>query len=111
MNHHKFDNDAPATSDADYRAFVAWLSERTADELRQAKNNAERQKRALCRYYWRGLQANLTASELIDFLGVSSPSILDRAGYDEAESSAIMNLSDSLSDQDIERAGAGDVAS
>jgi len=58
----------------------------------------------LCRYYGRGERANLTPGELIDFLAVSSPSILDAAGYTEAEADALMKLSDSLTD-DINRAG------
>ncbi len=95
-----FDNDA-YSSDDDYFAFVEWLSELTATELRQAKGNPEQQKQALCRYYKRGEQANLTPSELIDFLGVSAHSILERAGYDEAEGDAVMEISDALGDEEI----------
>lgn len=109
MDYDKFDNDSDA-SDADYFAFVEWLSEHAATELRQAKGETERQKQALCRYYKRGLRANLTTSELIDFLGVSSPSILDRAGYYEAEGDALMAISDGLTDEDIERAALHETA-
>ena len=72
MDYNKFDNDGE-TSDEEYFAFVKWLSAQTADELRQCKSEPEKQKRALCRYYKRGERANLTAGELIDFLGVDTP--------------------------------------
>jgi phosphohistidine phosphatase SixA len=96
-----FDNDAEGATDEEYFAFVAWLSEQTANELQAARGDTEAQKQALCRYYRRGLRANLTAEELIDFLGVSSPSIWEEAGYSEAEADALMQLSDSLTDDDI----------
>ena len=100
MDYSKFDNDAD-TSDEEYFAFVEWLSAQTAEELRQARGEPEKQKQALCRYYKRGERANLTAGELIDFLGVSSPSILDRAGCDEEEADALMQISDNLEDEAI----------
>ena len=102
MDYDRFDNDSD-TSEADYRAFVEWLSEGAVTEFRQARGDAERQKQVLCRYYKRGLRANLTTGELVDFLGVSSRSILDRAGYDEDESDAVMVLSADLTDEEIER--------
>ena len=101
MNIEDFDNDADDSSDEDYSAFVQWLSQVTAEELREAKGNPDQQRQALCRYYKRGDKANLTPSELIDFLGVSRPSILDRAGYDEEDGDAIMHISDSLTYDEI----------
>ncbi len=101
MDFANYDNDANP-SDADYFAFVAWLSDLTAQELVQAKGSPRQQKRALCRYYKRGERAHLTAGELIDFLAVSTPSILDQAGYDDEEADAIMQISDGLSDEEID---------
>lgn len=103
MDYNKFDNDTNP-SDDDYFDFVQWLSEATAVELAQAKGNREQLKNALCRYYKRGLRANLTTSELIDFLGVSTPSILDEAGFDEQEADEVMSLSDTLTDENIHQA-------
>jgi len=74
MDYENYDNDSN-DSDEDYSAFVKWLSDLTAGELRRAKGDSQQQKQALCRYYKRGEKANLTADELIDFLAVSSPSI------------------------------------
>ena len=96
MNYETFDNDAPNTSNEDYYAFVKWIEQRTSDELRQVIGNPAAQKLALCRYYKRGLMANLTPSELIDFLP------LDAAEYSESEVGAVMAISDALTDEEIE---------
>ena len=100
MDFTKFDNDADE-SDENYFAYVAWLSKLTAADLRSVKGDAQQQKLALCRYYKRGERANLTAGELIDFLGVSSPSILDMAEYTDDEGDALFVISDNLTEDDI----------
>ncbi len=109
MDFNKFDNDADESAD-NYFAYVAWLSELTAEDLRRVKGSREQQKQALCRYYKHGEQANLTAGELIDFLGVSSPSILDMAGYTEEEGDALFATSDKLTNDDISRVSLIDAA-
>lgn len=100
MEYETFDNDT--ASDAEYSQFVEWLSEHVAVELRDAQGDAHQQKMVLCRYYKRGLKANLTAAELIDFLGVSTPSILDRAGFTDEEGDTLMAISDRLTEAEIE---------
>ncbi len=100
INYESYDNDTNP-SDDDYFAFVNWLRARTTHELRQAEGDPERQKQALIRYYRQGEQSNLTAGELIDFLGVSSPSILEMAGYTDEEGDAVMEISDSITDADL----------
>ena len=100
MDYARYDNDTNE-DDGDYSEFVEWLSVLTAAALREAKPDPVRQKQALCCYYKQGERANLTAGELIDFLGVSSPSILDRAGYTSEEGDAVMRISDSLTDEDL----------
>lgn len=100
MDYEHYDNDANPSND-DYVAFVAWLSEAAASELREAKGDPAGQKAALSRYYARGERAHLSAGELIDFLAVSTPSILDMAGYSDDESDAVMRISGSVSDQDL----------
>ena len=110
MDFNKFDNDTDP-SDKNYFAFVAWISELTANELREVRGNPEKQKEVLCRYYKRGENANLTAGELIDFLGVSSPSILDVAGYTDEEGDALFVISDKLTDDEISRISLVDTVS
>jgi len=109
MDHETFNNDADV-SEADYRAFVQRLSERTAAELRHARGWPDDQRQALCRYYRRGLRANLSTGELVDFLGVSALSILDKAGCDDEEADALMALSADLTDEEIERAALDEAA-
>ncbi|MGI4790278.1 MAG: hypothetical protein ACRYFS_15680 [Janthinobacterium lividum] len=103
MDYDSFDNDDPETSDENYSEYVGWLSERTAKELRQAKGDAVRQRLVLCQYYKRGEKANLAASELIDFLAVSSPSIFDMADYTDDESDTAMVISDGLTDDEVSK--------
>ena len=100
MDYQNYDKDTD-NSDEDYFVFVSWLSDLTAAELREAKRDPTQQKQALCRYYKRGERANLTAGELVDFLAVSTPSILDKAGYMDEEGMAVMEISDSLTEEDI----------
>lgn len=85
-------NSNPEPTIEEYRAFVDWLSGIAASELRTARGNREQQIQALRRYYARGERANLTVGELVDFLGVSTPSILDTAGYTDEEALAAMEL-------------------
>ena len=102
MDYEAFDNDNEVTTDEQYFAFVAWLSSWTANDFRTAKGNPEREKEALCRYYKRGLIANLTMSELIDFLAVNAESILEVAGYTGDESlTLIYEISDTLTEAEI----------
>lgn len=97
MDYETCDNDSdPEPTEEEYTDFVNWLSGTAASELRAAKGDPEQQKQALCRYYKRGEKANLTAGELVDFLGVSTPSILDMAGYTDEEADAVMELSSTL---------------
>jgi hypothetical protein len=103
VDYEAFDNDT--ASDAEYVGFVEWLSDHVASELREARGNMDQQKAVLCRYYKRGMRANMTAGELIDFLGVSSPSILERAELTEEESAVVMTISDRLTDTEIESLG------
>lgn len=108
MDFNKFDNGAEGTTEEDYSAFVEWLSALTAAELQQAAGDLAMQKQILCRYYKRGERANLTPGELIDFLSVSAPSIMDWAGYSEAEQDALMQISDNLTDAEIASASLSD---
>jgi hypothetical protein len=101
LDYETYDKDSNS-SDADYTGFVEWLSNLTATELRGAKGDPEKQTLALCWYYKRGERANLTAGELIDFLGVSSPSILGKAGYTDEEGDAVMEISDAITDDDLD---------
>jgi hypothetical protein len=51
----------------------------------------------------RGCAAGISTGELVDFLGVSSTSVLDRAGYSDSESQAVIDLLGETSDEEIAR--------
>jgi len=100
VDYETYDNDANDDDD-DYFAFVEWLSELTAAELRRAKGDPQEQRLALCRYYKRGYRANIDPGPLIDYLGVSSPSIFDMAGYTDEEGDAATLISDGITEEDV----------
>jgi hypothetical protein len=100
MDYENYDSDKD-DPDEDHFQFVEWLENLTSIELRQAKGNREEQKRACCRYFKRGYKANLTTGALIDYLGVSYPAILDKAGYSDQESTELFQISDALTDEEI----------
>ncbi len=67
-----------------------------------ARTGATDLREALCRYMKQGLGAGFSTGELVDWLGVSSPSILDFAGFDDMEAEAAMTLLGAVSDAEIE---------
>lgn len=58
--------------------------------------------RCLCRYLKRGLATGISQGELIDLLGVSSPSILEKAGYDSERQQYVMEMLATVTDLEIE---------
>lgn len=72
------------------------------DEFAAAIGKTEMQRRAICRYFKRGCAAGISTGELVDFLGISATSVLDRAGYSDSESQAVMELVGEISDEEIE---------
>ena len=54
-----------------------------------------------CQYLQAGRKEGLTTMQLIDELGISSPSILDQAHYSEREKQATLDLIATLSDDEI----------
>ena len=65
--------------------------------------SAEQRRGALCRYVKRGTTAGFSTAALVDFLGVSSPSVLERAGYAQELELLTMEELGTLSDEEIER--------
>lgn len=49
--------------------------------------------------------AGFSTGELIDFLGVSASSVLDRAGCSEEASQRVMEMVATISDEEIRRSG------
>ena len=87
-----------------YKRLVGEFTRQAADDFRQSAANKEEQRAALCRYFRRGVLTDLTYPELIDFLGASTPSILDMAGYSEAAAGQVMLMLQEIKDEEIQRA-------
>lgn len=73
-------------------------------EFKQAKGNREEKRKACCQYFKRGNRAGFSQEELIDFLGISTPSILSLADYTEDEELEIMVLIGEISDSEVANA-------
>lgn len=86
-----------------YGALVDKVSKEATTDFRHAAQSEREKRCACCRYFKKGLSAGLSYPELIDFLGVSSPSILELAGYSNAEVQKVMDGLGSISDDEIEQ--------
>ena len=77
---------------ADYDDRIERVCARAADELRSCRDDVLAQLTACCRYFESGEREDISHGELIDYLGVSSPSVFDRAGYSDQEGLRVMEL-------------------
>jgi hypothetical protein len=59
-------------------------------------------RKALVAYIRLGKAVGMSQGEQIDFLGISSPSILDCAGYDDTRQEQVMDILGNLSDMEIQ---------
>ena len=72
-------------------------------ELRGAKEDALRERAAICRWFKRGKRAGFSTETLVDVLGVSSD-VLDGAGYSDGEAQRMMDeVVADISDEEIEQ--------
>jgi hypothetical protein len=75
------DNDFPP----DYAERMERVCLAAAAEFRSCRGDLLAQVRVCCRYFEIGERDGISHGELIDFLGISSPSVLDQAGYSVTE--------------------------
>jgi hypothetical protein len=80
------DNDFPP----DYSERIARVCQHCADGLSGIHGDLLAQLRVVCRYFQEGQDADISHEELIDFLGISTPSVLDNAGYSDPEALEVM---------------------
>ena len=90
-------------SESDYNNFVDWLSETTQVQLRQAGADEEQQRPALYRYFQLGYNANLTPSELWDFLSADDGCIFDGLKLSDDDFDILGNLAQRVSQQVLEK--------
>ena len=91
------------TTPEDYNRLVDAFTKQAAIDFRQAGRSIEQQRLACCRYFKRGKMANLSTGELVDFLSISSPSVLDMAGYSDEDAQRVVEMIGEISDDEIER--------
>ena len=85
----------------DYKRLVGDFTRLAADDFRRSAGIEQEQRSALCRYFRRGADADLSHPELIDFLGISTPSVLDMAGYSAAAASRVMEMLRDMKEDEI----------
>jgi hypothetical protein len=73
----------------------------TAEEFRSCAESPDQQRQTCCRYFRRGPLTGLTQAELIDSLALSSPSVLDTAGYSAEAAQQVMDMLGGISDEEI----------
>lgn len=88
--------------DEDYEVLVRELKRGASGDFRNACGSAKEQRRACCRFLKRGRLAHISQAELIDFLGVSTPSVLEMAGYSGQEAQCVMDMLAHISENEIE---------
>ena len=86
------------------------FAQETAVEFKACVEDSSAQRQACCRYFRRGLALGLAQAELIDYLGLAMPSVLDAAGYAPEESERVMDMIGEISDQEIQNSYAGSAA-
>ena len=90
-------------SPEDYERLVDGITKQAAADFRQAARSILEQRLACCRYFKRGEIADLSRPELVDFLGVSTPSVLEMAGYSDENAQRVMEMIADISEDEIER--------
>jgi hypothetical protein len=92
----------PDLSPADYERSLREFTRLAAEDFRQSAATEQKQRAAICRYLRRGAAADYSHGELVDFLGVSSPSVLDMAGYSDEAALRVMELLADITDEEIQ---------
>jgi hypothetical protein len=98
----------PALDDQD--EIVKNFIQETAIEFKACTEDTSAQRQACCRYFRRGQTLGFSQADLIDFLGLAMPSVLDAAGYLPDDAERIMELVGDISDQEIQNSCVGSPA-
>jgi len=96
--------DGGVIAEAHYERSVREFTRQAADDFRRSAATEQQQRAALCRYLRRGADEDFSTGELVDFLGVSSPSVLDVAGYSEGTALRVMEMLADITEEQIQSA-------
>ena len=80
-------------------AKITELQAQATSDLRAAHGREDSVRDAILSYLREGYQLGLTAGELTDFFCVSTPSIVEEAGYADADGDVVVALFDQIHDQ------------
>ena len=83
-------------STPEYGAAIAELQQKTVDRLAKAGGREDALHDAILSYLREGYRIGATRGELIDFFCVSTPNIVESAGYRDGALDAIVRLFDAL---------------
>ena len=78
---------------------IAELQARATTNLRAAQGHSDLVRDAILSYLLEGYRLGLCPSELTDFFCISTPNIVEGAGYVDAAGDAIVALFDDIHDQ------------
>jgi hypothetical protein len=73
----------------------------SASDFRTCSESLDDQRRACCRYFRRGSLIGLSQMDLIDSLVLSTPSVLETAGYQPDAAERVMEMIGGISDEEI----------
>jgi hypothetical protein len=90
-----FDATQPFT-DAEYRSFIKPLIDSTVSALRLARESNKSPIQAITDYLQTAYAANISIGECVDYFCVSSPSIVESAGYSEPEQQQVIDCFDKI---------------
>jgi len=93
-------------ADADYLTVVTNLQNQAAARLREAHDKPDSLRGAIIFYLEEGNRLGLGSSELIDFFCVSTPNVVEAAGYNDVAADRVVALFDELHSQ-FRRANSG----
>ena len=85
-----------------YEDEIEILMNATARDFATCVRSDSSLKSVIARYLAQGMAAGISQGELIDFLGVSSPSVLEMSGYSEVDQMLVMRLLGEISDHEID---------
>ncbi len=77
--------DVAALGAREYEAFVTWYKTHFAQRLQAARGDAQKVQQAIAAYRANGEKAGLPRGAITDFFCVDTPSVLEMAGYSDAE--------------------------
>jgi hypothetical protein len=86
----------------DREALAQNFTRESADDFRENAENPEALRLACCRFFRRGLLIGFSQDELIDFLGLSTPSVLETAGFSAELEQQVMDMVGQISDGEID---------